>query len=215
MCDVDANCVGDYLELSGTSMATGFVSAAAAMMLQKDPSLTPATVKARIMRSAQKLSESPVVAGAGLLDIDAALNETAVVVGDALSPLMEQDAVTGGTLIEDTATLWGGDIWGSDYVWTDGVEANGYLWTDGGEVSANGYLWTDGSVFANGYLWTDSTIAAYGYLWTDGVEANGYLWTDGGIDAKGYLWTDGTKALSLIDLSGEEGVIHDDAPTSD
>ena len=44
----------DYFRLSGTSMATPMVSGAAALLLQKDPSLTPDTVKARLMKSAGK-----------------------------------------------------------------------------------------------------------------------------------------------------------------
>lgn len=56
---VVAPCAGEYLEMSGTSMATPVVSAAAALMLDKDPSLTPATVKARLMRSAMKLDADP------------------------------------------------------------------------------------------------------------------------------------------------------------
>lgn len=211
-----SGCKDKYLELSGTSMATGVVAAAAAMMLDKEPWLSPATVKARLMRSARKLGESPIVAGAGLLDIDAAMNETGVVSGQALSPLMSFDSATGGTLVQDTASLWGNDLWGAGYLWTDGggVNANGYLWTDGG-VNANGYLWTDGGIWANGYLWTDGGIAAFGYLWTDGVNANGYLWTDGGVNSNGYLWTDGVNAKVLYDLYGVNPSLNDDAPTSD
>src|SRR5579863_4870859 len=43
-----------YLQLSGTSMATPVVSGAVALMIQKDPTLTPDTVKARIMKTAWK-----------------------------------------------------------------------------------------------------------------------------------------------------------------
>src|ERR1700722_6716298 len=44
----------EYFELSGTSMATPVVSGAVALMLQKDPTLTPDTVKARLMKTAGK-----------------------------------------------------------------------------------------------------------------------------------------------------------------
>ena len=218
-CTAMDTCEYNYMTLSGTSMATGMVSAAAAMMLNKDPNLSPATVKARLMRSARKIGESPVVAGAGLLDIDAALNESGVVYGDALSPLLVYDAATGGTLIEDTSKLWGSKLWGAGYLWTDGggISANGYLWTDGG-VNANGYIWTDGSIWANGYLWTDGGVAAFGYLWTDGgLDAKGYIWTDGGVDANGYLWTGGgaVRGLSLFDLFSANPILNDDAPKSD
>jgi serine protease AprX len=43
-----------YFTLSGTSMATPVVSGAVALMLQKEPSLTPDTVKARLMLTASK-----------------------------------------------------------------------------------------------------------------------------------------------------------------
>ncbi len=43
-----------YFSLSGTSMATPVVSGAAALMIEKDPSLTPDTVKARLMKTASK-----------------------------------------------------------------------------------------------------------------------------------------------------------------
>ena len=44
----------EYFQLSGTSMATPVVSGAAALMLQKNPTLTPDTVKARLMKTAGK-----------------------------------------------------------------------------------------------------------------------------------------------------------------
>ncbi len=43
-----------YFTLSGTSMATPVVSGAVALMLQKEPYLTPDTVKARLMKTASK-----------------------------------------------------------------------------------------------------------------------------------------------------------------
>ncbi len=44
----------DYYRLSGTSMAAPMVSGAAALMLGRDSTLTPDTVKARLMKSATK-----------------------------------------------------------------------------------------------------------------------------------------------------------------
>jgi serine protease AprX len=43
-----------YMRLSGSSMAAPAVSGTAALMLQADPTLTPDTVKARLMKSASK-----------------------------------------------------------------------------------------------------------------------------------------------------------------
>ena len=50
-------------------MAAAMVSGAAALMLTEDPSLTPATIKARLMRSARKISGDPTMWGAGVLDV--------------------------------------------------------------------------------------------------------------------------------------------------
>ena len=44
----------EYFRLSGTSMATPMVSGAAALLLQKEPHLTPDQVKARLMKTASK-----------------------------------------------------------------------------------------------------------------------------------------------------------------
>lgn len=180
-------CTDDYLEMSGTSMATPLVSAAAALMLDKNPSLTPATVKARLMRSARKLDADPSEAGAGLLDVEAALDDSGVVTGEALSPLMVFDDTSDAVLVEDTAALWGDAVWGSGYLYNNGFSwASGASFTDENGVTANGYMWTDGGLSAKGYMWTD------------------------GVSAKGYMWTDGVDAKSLLDGDSETGLILND-----
>jgi len=182
-----SGCGDDYLEMSGTSMATPLVSAAAALMLDKDPSLTPATVKARLMRSARKLDADPSEAGAGLLDVEAALDDSGIVIGEALSPLMVFDDTTDAVLVEDTAALWGDAVWGSGYLYNNGFSwASGATFTDENGVTANGYMWTDG-----------------------GLQAKGYMWTDG-VSAKGYMWTDGVDAKSLLDGDSETGLFLND-----
>src|SRR5436189_6343016 len=81
-----------YFWISGTSMASPVVAGAAALMLQKDPSLTPDQVKYRMMKTASKSfplytsSTDPVTGavysvhhdlfsvGAGYLDVMAAFS---------------------------------------------------------------------------------------------------------------------------------------------
>ncbi len=106
----------EYFELSGTSMATPVVSGAAAILFQNDPTLTPDTVKARLMKTASKTFPRSSTAtdpttgatytdtydiftvGAGYLNIAAALNNRDTTVGAALSPtrLLEPAALAGG-----------------------------------------------------------------------------------------------------------------------
>jgi len=115
-----------------------------------------------------------------------------VLVGEALSPLMIFDVDSNTVLVEDTAVLWGDDLWGAAYLFSGGLNwASGAAFTDDNGITANGYMWTDG-----------------------GVSAKGYMWTDGGVSAKGYMWTDGVGAKSLLDGSEETAFfLNDDEPS--
>ncbi|HME54659.1 MAG TPA: S8 family serine peptidase [Candidatus Lokiarchaeia archaeon] len=65
----------DYVELSGTSMATPMVVGAAALILQKFHSyhLSPAFIKASLMESAQDLGYDPCTQGMGLINVPGAI----------------------------------------------------------------------------------------------------------------------------------------------
>ncbi|MEO0615336.1 MAG: S8 family peptidase [Pseudomonadota bacterium] len=202
-------CSGLYLELSGTSMATPMVAAAAARMLAKDPTLSPDTIKARLMRSARKVDGEPTSYGAGVLDVEAALNETGTVSGIALSPIMIRDEASNGILVEDTGGLWSDSQWAAGFLyysgfnWSQadgsttenalsGISSTGFMWSD--EVGANGFLWSDEGVWANGFLWSDEGTG-------ENVWARGFLWSDeaGGTGARSLLDTDWDTYGSLSD----------------
>src|SRR6202044_3354350 len=96
-----------YFTLSGTSMAAGVVSGAVADLLQKSPHLTPDQVKARLMKTAWKSLPSyssytdPVsgvtytdqydifTVGAGYVDLEAAMVNTDLASGTAMSPIAQ------------------------------------------------------------------------------------------------------------------------------
>ena len=154
---------GAYYSLSGTSMAAPMVAGAAALMLQKDPTLTPATVKARLMKSAVKDERLVFESGAGTLDAYGAVLATGTA-QDAASPLAMAGS-DGFIYIQDTAMLWGTNwpqtaIWGGRKGYAAGVSltpvpasitsGSGAIWggrsgarsaIDNPEVAGTGAIW--------------------------------------------------------------------------
>ena len=167
----------DYIQLSGTSMATPVVSGAAALMLQKQPSLTPDQVKARLMKTStkvlppytmsyEKLSHAAYnmqsdifTVGAGYLDVNAALNSTDLVTLPALSPsAVYNSASRHVSAVLNYALTWGDAItWGEAMTWGDSVFVNGsaIIW---GEAMT----WGDFTTTGFALIWGDSVTAASG-----------------------------------------------------
>ena len=109
-----------YFTLSGTSMSTPVVSAAAAMLLQQHPNLTPDQIKARLMKTADKnliqyatvtdpttgltynVQADLFTVGAGYLDINAALQNSDLAssaVGSAMSPTVTYSTNSKGVTV--------------------------------------------------------------------------------------------------------------------
>jgi serine protease AprX len=167
---------GTYFQLSGTSMAVPVVSAAAAMLIEQNPSITPDQIKARLMKTAGKdfprtsvaidpMSGAsytsyydPFTIGAGYLDINAALNNPDLAHGPALSPVADYDAETGEvTLLRDNLSLWGSSpawsnaqIWGSSVVWGASI------------VWGNSVVWGAGNLDGMSVVWGSSAIGVGG-----------------------------------------------------
>jgi serine protease AprX len=139
---------GNYFTLSGTSMASAVVSGAAALLLQKNPLLTPDQIKASLMRTATSNFPLSSVAtdsatgtnytsyydvftvGAGYLDITGALAHNTYAAGSALSPSASYDAINRDVVLNGSQSTVGGTyvvtgtnvVWGSDknVVWGGG-----------------------------------------------------------------------------------------------
>jgi serine protease AprX len=164
-----------YFRLSGTSMATPLVSGAVALMLQQNPSLTPDQVKARLMKTAWKgfnqYSQSYdnwgnaysnqydiFTYGAGYLDIDAALNNTDLATGVALSPTAVYDPSTGTvSIVNTTSVVWGGTsvVWGATSV----VWGNSVVW-GANTITGTSVVWGSTSV-----VWGASSVSGFSVVW--------------------------------------------------
>jgi len=130
--------VGEYTVLSGTSLAAPLVSATAALMLQREPGLSPTTVKARLMASAAKDERMAFETGAGYLDVAAALQQG----GEAsVAPSPTATIEADGTVtLQDTVLLWGGK-WQQGLIWGNRKPVLQRILTENDQITATGLVW--------------------------------------------------------------------------
>jgi serine protease AprX len=110
-------------------MATGVVSGVVADLLQARPQMTPHQVKARLMKTANKVfpatssvfdattgmtysSQYDVfTVGAGYVDLAAALASNDLAIGTAMSPTAVYDSSTGNVyMTSDNSSVWGSSL---------------------------------------------------------------------------------------------------------
>jgi serine protease AprX len=170
-----SNGTSQYFVLSGTSMATPIVSGAVALMLQQTPSLTPDQVKARLMKTAWKgfgqytyshdsfgnlyNNESDLFTyGAGYLDINAALGNTDLATGLALSPtavINSNGSVTIANTSPDSNFAGSSVVWGATSV----VWGNSVVWGSNA-ISSTSVVWGATSV-----VWGANSVSGYSVVW--------------------------------------------------
>ncbi len=124
---------GRYIRGSGTSQAAAIASGAVAILLSRNPAMTPDEVKAVLMQTAKELSDAdPQAQGAGLIDL-----EKAVKVKDPTKLVQRYWDSWGSGSLEAAGGTWTGPTWTgnrwsgnrwSEATWT-GNRWSGAIWS--------------------------------------------------------------------------------------
>ncbi|MCW1971023.1 MAG: S8 family peptidase [Anaerolineae bacterium] len=125
-----------YFRASGTSMSAAMVAGAVALLLQDEPTLTPDQVKYRLMATANKgiSGYSSVKAGAGLLNIQAAVDGTTTESANTGQPVSR--LISGSNSTTYNSVSWNSVSWNS--VSWNSVSWNSVSWNS---VSWNSTYW--------------------------------------------------------------------------
>jgi serine protease AprX len=193
-----------YFELSGTSMATGVVSGIVADLLQAHPAMTPDQVKARLMQTASKSfpTSSSVydattgitytsqydifTVGAGYVDMAAALANTELSSGTAMSPTAVYNSTTGYvTLTSDASAVWGtSQAWSGPAVWgsTQFVGGSAIMW-GANTTSGSAIMWGASGLSGSAIMWGASNSSGFSTIWSDAI-----MWGASGQWANAIMW---------------------------
>ncbi|MBC7925103.1 MAG: S8 family peptidase [Bryobacteraceae bacterium] len=182
----------DYVRLSGTSMSAAMVSGAVALIAGRDPSASPDTIKARLMKTAYKSfphSSTTIdpktgkqymsvydifTVGAGYLDVASALQSREVVPAgkSAASPTATFSTVDRkAKIVFGNNIIWGGDenpgwaaniIWGSNIIW-GGEEGGGG--TGGQSLRSANIIWGGDSEA----VWGNTAVSGFNIIWGSNI----------------------------------------------
>jgi serine protease AprX len=180
----------NYMRLSGTSMSTPAVAAAAALILQKNPALKPNAVKAILMYTAEHRTGNPLAIGAGYLNTSGAVNLAANV--NALAPPSSYWLLNNGLNLS-----WADDIsgyravWGGTIIWDEGIYS-------GNSISYAHRAWASTIVWGDTIIWDEmNRVFGSTIVWEEDVNSLNVL-----INGQTIVW-DVVEALNADDVDPE------------
>lgn len=135
-----------YFRLNGTSVSSAIASGAVAIMLEKEPFLSPSTVKARLMRSADKSFKANIYhRGAGYLNIEEALLDSGIALSSLSPKVFRTDSNIGLENIR-----WGPGFLEDQEIW-------------GSSIS-----WEENDIYDDLTVWGNTALTDYQNIWTSG-----------------------------------------------
>jgi len=191
-----------YMVLSGTSMSTGVVSGAVALMMQANPGLTPNMVKAILMYTAQVMNGPDLFEqGAGMLNVEGAVRLAkslspygyALPAGLDLAPSglpAPQSFIAGETFAWGQSLIWGIGMLRGDSIFTTQQRAfsQSLIWGIGRyDAWGEGVTYFD-DLYTNSYVafgkdnqwnyvtWSPGTPQPSGLIWSDSISGSGDVW---------------------------------------
>jgi serine protease AprX len=180
----------DYYKLSGTSMSVAQVSGVAALMLARDPNLTPDQVKYRLLASAR-----PAVDANGDLAVSVWQQGAGRV--DAYAAVYGSYTGTANQGLDVTADLAGTQHFGGYTRW-DPETNQYYLLGPDGETWDDGYTWGGGLAWSEAYTWGGGLAWSEAYTWGGGLAwSEVYTWGGGLAWSESIDWSEATAALDI------------------
>jgi hypothetical protein len=194
------------MQLSGTSVAAPAVAGAAALLLEKNPGLTPPLVKAILQYTAQQLVGANICQqGAGLMNIEGAVRLAGALRTDIASSISRGTINAGDPLLRAGATFPAASstIAGSACPW------GGYIFAGGSHVLAGAELfkryqaiynpalvWVRNRVTINDSPAPDCALISEGVIngdaiATPGVFTSGWQLSEGLADGQGIIFCEG------------------------
>ncbi len=195
----------DYYLMSGTSMAAPVVSGIVALMLQKNPSLTPTLVKGILHYTAEDRGYDVMTQGAGYVNAPGAVEAAIKVTTRPES--YEDDAywlvapLSGQSTIQGEAVLWGGRVlYDQAVLWSGFTASGGIIAYNFEELWGLAVLWgSKGALYSLADEFEDLGIQSSAVLWQGmqyDLTASGVLWDRFGtmsdvVYGEGFEWHGG------------------------
>lgn len=207
--------VGNYMRLSGTSMAAGVVSGMVVTILQQNPNLTPNALKMVLQYSSIPVKQDDGTYFNALTQGAGSLNGGAVTLARAINPaaplgsawltasVTPSSTIGGQTYVWAQRMIWGNHIargtgvideqrpaWALNIVWGDGLEDDdnivwGNLNDDDNIVWGNALDLDDNIVWGNNLVWANSFETDDNIVWGN-LNDDNIVW--GNFDDDNIVW---------------------------